>query len=129
MAGTHTTIELGGQTRQLRFDLNALVELEERLKINIGEIQSVAASARTIRAMIWTGLLHADATLTEQQVGAWITGENFVLVTQRAMEALAQAFGSVNGGPPKARRRKDAMPSMETFTGPRPPGRPEGSSS
>ena len=121
MAGTHITIELGGQSRQLRFDLNALAELEDKLGVGIGEIQTVRASAKTIRAMAWAALLHADASLTEQQVGSWITGDNFVEVTDRIMEALAQAFGSTNGGPRKARRLKERAPSMATHTGPRPP--------
>ena len=120
MAGTHITMELGGQTRQLRFDLNALAELEDKLGVGISEIGTMRASAKTIRAMAWAALLHADASLTEQQVGSWITGDNFAEVTDRIMEALAQAFGSTNGGPPKARRLKERAPSMKTHTGPTP---------
>lgn len=122
MAGTYTSIELGGRTRQLRFDLNALAELEDKLGRPVGELGAVVASVKTIRAMVWAALLHAEPELTEREVGSWISGENFAAVTERTVEALAQAFGSTNGGPPRARRGKRTPPSMQTATGPRPPG-------
>jgi len=97
-----TTVELGGATRQLRYDLNALAEIEERLGITMANLASLQVSAKAIRTLVWAGLLHEAPTLIEHDVGAWITGENIADVSERSMSALAESFGSPNGNPPAA---------------------------
>jgi len=88
------SIELGGKTRQLRYDFNALVALEDELKISImdlGVMLSGAVKLRDLRAILWAGLIHADASLTPVDVGAMIGGVGDMAVlgdaVRRAMEA------------------------------------------
>ena len=62
-----------GVTRTLKYDLNAMAELEELY----GDVDAVFAklekgSFKSIRSVLWAGLLHEDHTLTEQQVGSLI---------------------------------------------------------
>lgn len=62
-----------GVTRTLKYDLNAMAELEELY----GDVDAVFAklekgSFKSIRSVLWAGLLHEDPTLTEQQVGSLI---------------------------------------------------------
>lgn len=70
---TNTKIKIGGKERELRFDLNALAELEDAY----GSIESAMnkaqeGSIKALRCIIWAGLLHEDENLKERQVGAWL---------------------------------------------------------
>lgn len=77
MANPHrgtVAIEVGGKDRTLKFDLNALAEVEDRLKL--GGINDVIPlleriSIRAVRCLLWAGLAHEDPTLTEKDVGSW----------------------------------------------------------
>ncbi len=44
-----TTLELGGATRRLRYDLNALAEVEDQLGVTIATLNTMETSAKTIR--------------------------------------------------------------------------------
>lgn len=98
MAGYGVGIELNGRRRTLRYDLNALALLEEKLGRSISQLDDVEMGIRSIRALIWAGLQHDDPDLTEQDVGAWI-GPGGVSITDAMMkvgEALKEAFGGEN---------------------------------
>lgn len=85
MAGRTVTIELGGKTRRIFFDLNAVAEIGDKLKIEI-RLDDLGAIARTplplsaLRTVVWAGLRHEEPDLTEQQVGAWIHQDNIAEV-------------------------------------------------
>lgn len=84
-------VELGGQKRFLRFDFNALAALEERTGMNVlNDAVWRDINARNLRAFVWAALLHEDPTLTEDQVGSWMTiatmGE-LVTVIQKAFQS------------------------------------------
>lgn len=69
-----TTITLlDGVERTIRFDLNAMAELEDRY----GSVDNAFAeldkqSIKALRFILWAGLVHEDESLTEQKVGSLI---------------------------------------------------------
>lgn len=89
-------IDLGGQTRTLRYDGNALFEIEERLGRPIADLADIIVSAKTIRTLLWAGLLHENGALTEKDVGSWIGGGG--LPIGQAMEAVGEALSDAFGG-------------------------------
>lgn len=87
-------IEIGGRQRRLRFTMNALVEIQDRLQLR-GMSQIMAAlqdmDFRTLRTLLWAGLVRDGRELTEEEVGEWAfdVGE----VAQKVANALVAAFG------------------------------------
>ena len=59
-----------GVARELKFTLNALAEMEDRYGSVEAAFKAMEAnSIKAVRFVIWTGLLHTEEGLTEQQVG------------------------------------------------------------
>jgi hypothetical protein len=79
--------------RNLRFDLNAMVEFEGVSGRNIfdGTFTGAKMSAREIRAMLWACLIHEDKKLTLDQVGGLITVGNMAEVATKLGEAFSVA--------------------------------------
>lgn len=89
----YVTIELD-KPRRLRFDLNALCELEDAFKKPIQEIlEDGVIGIKQIRTFIWAGLLHEDPELAIQDVGRMIDLDNILYVQEKVTEALNSAFG------------------------------------
>jgi hypothetical protein len=87
-------IELGGKRRALRYDLNALVALEEELKISIQDLGSLLGGSvrlKDLRAILWAGLIHEDAALTPKSVGALISGPQEMAEIGKAIKAAIEA--------------------------------------
>lgn len=64
------TVELGGQTRTLRMDFNAICDLEQHFGKGISHIfaeENIGFS--TIRAFYWAALRHENKTLTINNIG------------------------------------------------------------
>jgi hypothetical protein len=84
------------KVRQLRYDLNALSALEDKLGVSITGLEDIQVGMRTIRSMLWAGLIHEDPEITEEFVGQYV-GPGQTLGFMEAMEcvakALAEAFG------------------------------------
>lgn len=62
-----------GVERTLKYDLNALAEMEDKY----GSVDAAFAaldtnSIKAVRFVLWAGLVHEDAGLTEQKVGSLI---------------------------------------------------------
>lgn len=56
--------------RSLRYNINALADLEEITGLNIGEIAlSGGMSIRIMRALLWAGLRHESKDLTLREAG------------------------------------------------------------
>lgn len=96
MANPHrgvVEVELDGQTFRLRFTLNALAEVENRLGLaSFAEIGGLLEkpSVRSLRALLWGGLLHERPELTEQQVGAM--DFDFSKIVVAVSQAIGYAF-------------------------------------
>ena len=79
-----------GVEREVRFTLNAMAELEERY----GSVEAAFkamdnGSIKAARFVLWAGLMEADPTLTEQQVGSLIDMQ----LMSRIMEEVSGALG------------------------------------
>lgn len=79
-------IDIGGEERRIRFDVNALIDLEDALNIDIMERpESIVElfekpTLRRIRTLLWAGLLHENPNLTLREAGALIDTENMNVV-------------------------------------------------
>ncbi len=81
--------------RHLRYDLNALAEIEDTLGISLLNLQTILTKnlgLKAIKIIIWSGLLHEDQQLTPQHVGSLIDGDNIKYAIEKMSEALAAAF-------------------------------------
>jgi hypothetical protein len=98
MAGYGTSIEIGGKRRTLRYDLNALAEIEEKTGRPISQVSELNVDMRTVRAIVWAGFIHAEPDLTLQEVGSWIGpgGMSFIDALKYFHEAFGEAFGDAN---------------------------------
>lgn len=66
-------IELGGEQKQLKYTLNSFAEMEDRYGSVDEALKAMEkGSIKAVRFMLWVGLIHADDTITEKQVGALI---------------------------------------------------------
>lgn len=73
--------------RSLKFDFNALVAIEEATGGMISSLAKKGRPLRYLRVLLWAGLLHEDETLTEKQVGSWITPENMKMIDEKISQA------------------------------------------
>ena len=78
--------------RTIRFTLNALAEIEDALGVPLSKLSEVELGVKTVRTMLWAGLLHEDETLTERQVGNWVDFENLEEVQTKVTEAFSMAM-------------------------------------
>lgn len=73
MSKRYVNVELGGKGRQLRFDFNAVSDLEDYFGKGIGAILSEEqVGFQVIRAMYWAGLKWNNRGLTLPKVGDWL---------------------------------------------------------
>ena len=72
----YVEVELGGAVRKLRYDFNAIVDLENYFNKGIGAIlNEEQAGFRVIRAMYWAGVRAFNKKVTIEQVGNWLQEE------------------------------------------------------
>jgi hypothetical protein len=74
--------------RVIKFDLNALADVEDALGYSLAEIGE-KVSIKTMRTLLTAGLRHEDEDLTERYVGSLITMDNM----KEVQEALGVAMG------------------------------------
>jgi hypothetical protein len=79
--------------RNIRFTMNALAEVEDRLGFRLDEIEGKKLSIKQIRALLFCGLMHEDENLTEEMIGDMIDLGNIKYVQEKMSEAfeLSQA--------------------------------------
>jgi len=85
--------------RTLKFDLNAMVSFEGAG----GAFDNSAMPLRDLRILLWACLLHEDETLTEQQVGSFITPDNMGEISSVLKEAFEVALPESEGKAPLAK--------------------------
>lgn len=70
------TVTLGGKAWHIRYDMNAIAELEGALGHNIREIglrlMRGQMGTREVRALVWAGILHEFEDAAIRQVGDWL---------------------------------------------------------
>ena len=85
--------------RHLRYDLNAISEIEE----TFGDIQVALTlvekmNSKAIKNLLWAGLIHEEINedgtynITERQVGSWIGIGNIADISHLIVEAFGQAL-------------------------------------
>ena len=110
-------IELGGKTRHLRYDFNALERVNDELGVHPLDLPAVLdistidiqkgqkaksemeladlakkINFKRLKKLAWIGLLHEDESLTEKEVGGWLDLGNFRVV----LEAIVEAYVHVD---------------------------------
>lgn len=65
-------IELGGKERWVRFDYNAICDMESRSGLGIMKLMDENAGFNTLRLLLWAGIKHENKALTPEMVGAWV---------------------------------------------------------
>ena len=90
-----------GVERVIKFDLNAMAELEDKYGSVDAAFEALDdGSIKAVRFILWAGLIHADDSLTERQVGSLID----MTFMSNLMGSLGEAFGA-------------DMPTQETVEG------------
>lgn len=98
-------VTLGGQRRELRFRLRAIIEAQSALGADFGP-SLMRGESKTLVTCLWAGLLHAEPELTEGQVYDWLEDLPLAEATkilQLTSEAVASGMvTSSNGAKKKA---------------------------
>ena len=79
------------KTRQIRFTLNALAELEDKLGVSLSELEGLNMGVKQIRTFLWAGLLHEEPELSEQAVGNMVDFDNIEYINEKINEAFQRA--------------------------------------
>lgn len=77
--------------RRLRYTMNALAEIENKLGMPVSELDSAKLGVKEVRTILWAGLIHEDKDLTEEQVGDMVDLDNFEEVQKKIAEAFEAA--------------------------------------
>jgi hypothetical protein len=92
--------------RTLRFDFNALSAFEEQTGLSALEPDVwTTPNARTLRALLWSAMLHEDELLTIKTVGAMIHSGNMKYVSEKIREASLAASPVSSDEDPEAERK------------------------
>lgn len=87
---------LNGETKHLVYDINALCRLRD-IGVDAFKLDEATLSdPRTVRALVWAGLLEESPDVTLSEVGAWIDLSNLPMVAQaftKAFEASTRQEG------------------------------------
>ena len=68
-----TNIEIGGKTKRLRYDFNAVADIEEKSGRGLGDLFSEQnIGLYSIRLLLWGGLKWEDPGLTVERTGQMI---------------------------------------------------------
>ena len=82
---------MDGKERHIRFDLNAMAELEDKFG-SVEEAFKVlqGGSIKALRFVLWAGLVHEDESLTERYIGKQID----IQYMETLMKSVNSAFDS-----------------------------------
>ncbi|MBC9785107.1 hypothetical protein H1S01_11370 [Heliobacterium chlorum] len=79
------------KSRKLRYTLNALAEIEDKLGVSVAELNGANLGMKAIRTFLWAGLIHEDSELSEREVGEMVDFDNFAYVQEKIAEAFELA--------------------------------------
>lgn len=95
-----------GVERTLKFDLNAMAELEDKYgTVDAAFEQLDKNSIKALRFILWAGLVHEDASLTEMQVGS--------LIDMKLMQEVAGTLGKAfEADMPTVQQTEESNPNV-----------------
>lgn len=109
---TGVEIELGGKSRRLRYDFNAIADIEQKAGLGIGALfDENRAGLNSLRLLIWGGLKWQERGLTVEQAGQLVgdylkDGGSLEELMGKVTDALRQSgvigLQEVEEGNPKA---------------------------
>ena len=97
--GANATLVLGGDPYRVRFDLNALIALEEETGASVwgdgesgGDLLALLESPKlsTVRLLLWAGLQHEYPDMTQKDAGALVGLGDL----EQLIPLLTAAFGA-----------------------------------
>jgi hypothetical protein len=97
MSQQYVEVDIGGKVRLMRFDYNAVSDVEEKMGKGIPSIFSEQnVGFNTIRMFYWAGLKWKNPGLTPQLAGNWLqdelaNGRDMVSLMEPIMIGLKQA--------------------------------------
>lgn len=101
----YVEIELD-KKRKLRYDFNAMCELEDVLGRPLQELSDKNLRMKDMRAMLWAGLLHQDPDLDILEVGNLIDeAESMQYVAEKVAEAIELSQGTNKKKTVKTKKR------------------------
>lgn len=93
-----TAIQSTGKVQRklgLKFDFNAITELEEKFGLNIldkATMDKMDLTPVRLRQLVWAGLLHKSPDLTLVDAGKKFGLVDLPQVTQEVQDAIVEAF-------------------------------------
>lgn len=102
--------------RKLRYDMNALCELEDVFDKPIMEVLAeieTGMSIKLVRAVLWAGLIHEDEELTQRQVGTMIDMSNIMEVQEKLTEAISTSMSGKNAKGPETKKVNQSGTGMK----------------
>ena len=92
------TMNLGGEDREFRMDLNAMATFEDLTgKSLLNANHSNDMTAKDIRAMLFCGLKSQNSKLTIEEVGSWLHIGNMNEVADILIKAIGEASPEASG--------------------------------
>ena len=87
-------IDIGGSTRLLRYDMNALAELEQSLGKPVGKIfEEDNIGIHVLRETLYIGLKAFNKKITPSKVGMWMEPDKLEYYGEIVGSAVAVAMG------------------------------------
>lgn len=100
--------------RHIKFDLNSFVELEEKFGDIDKAFEAMAkGTMKSIRTMLWAGLVHEDEKLTERQAAALVNFDNLDEVMDKIRLATGASLPSQKSSSTLNRKMKRGMKKAE----------------
>lgn len=91
------TLSLGGKTRNLKFDFNALAAMEQATGKSFTDATLwTKIGAGSLRTMLWAALLHESPDLTEKEVGTWVSMGNLKEVMDAVSKAMTLSLAEID---------------------------------
>ena len=92
-------VQLDGQTKHLVYDINALCRLRD-IGCDAFKLDEAAlGDPRTVRALVWAGLLEECPDVTLEQVGSWIDLANLPAVAHAFTKGFERSTQTELGDP------------------------------
>lgn len=85
--------------RKLRFNVNALAELEDQLGYSLTKLDAENMGIKTLIKMFWAAMLHELPELTLKEAAELMDHSTLDVIADKVKEALELAFGSQNETP------------------------------